>query len=138
VKRLLVALIAVVVGLVAVLALAGGTASSGARPAASSPPDGPQCDADDQVLAMEVTRSGRGEGSSPEDAVEREVHTQYPNLPPSAFRRSRQAGNQVELVAERQGRKLVVVQTEEVDGGWGVERLVACNKVLTERGGRER
>lgn len=132
-KRLLVALVALAVGVAALLAL-----SNGPTQADSAPPTVPQCDADDQVLTMEAYRSGRSQGSSPEDAVEKEVRSTYPNLPASAFKRSKQEGNVVELVHERGGRVLVVVETENVDGGWGLEHLIACNKVLTEPGGRGR
>jgi hypothetical protein len=132
-KRLLVALTALAVGIVALLALSNSPTQAG-----SVPPTVPQCDADDQVLAMDATRNGKGPGSSPEDAVEKEVRSTYPNLPASAFRRSHDEGDSVELVHERGGRVLVVVGTENVEGGWGVEHLMACNKVLTEPGGRSR
>ena len=132
-KRLLIAFAAMAVGVVALVAL-----SNSPTQASSTPPATPQCDADDQVLAMEVNRSGKGQGSSPEDAVEKEVRSTYPNLPASSFKRSRQDGDVVELVHERGGRVLVVVQTEDIEGGWGVEHLLACNKVLTEPGGRNK
>lgn len=131
-RRLLPALAALVVAVVAILALAGGGADAGGTASA----DKPRCDADDQLLAMELTRNGRGRGSSPEDAVERDVHSDYSNLPPSAFRRSRSASDAVELVHERNGRRLVVVETVEVEGGWAVESMLACNKVLVEGRGR--
>jgi hypothetical protein len=132
-KRLLVALVALAVGIVGLVALSNTPIQAG-----SVPPTVPQCDAGDQVLAMDATRNGRGPGSSPEDAVEKEVRSTYPNLPASAFKRSRDEGASVELVHERGGRVLVVVETEDLEGGWGVEHLIACNKVLTEPGGRSR
>jgi len=88
------------------------------------------------MLAMELTRNGRGRGSSPEDAVERDVHSSYSNLPASSFRRSRSADHDVELVHERGGRRLAVVETVEVEGGWAVESMLACNKLLEEGRGR--
>ena len=132
-RRLLVALTTLVVGVATLLALANGPTQ-----ASDGPVSEPQCDPGDQVLVLDANRTGKGPGSSPEDAIEKEVRRIYPNLPASSFRRSRTEGNAVELVHERSGRRLVVVETEQVDGGWGLDRLVACNQVLTEPGGRNR
>lgn len=132
-KRLLVALAALAVGVAALLAL-----SNGSTQASDGPASEPQCNAGDQVLVLDANRVGKGPGSSPEDAIDKEVRRIYPNLPASSFRRSKTEGNHAELVHERSGRRLVVVETEAVDGGWGLDRLMACNSVLTEPGGRNR
>src|SRR5687768_313968 len=100
-KRLLVALAALAMGVAALLAL-----SNSPTQASDGPASEPQCDAGDQVLVLDAHRNGKGPGSSPEDAIEKEVRRMYPNLPASSFRRSRSEGDHVELVHERSGRRL--------------------------------
>ncbi|MEY2568770.1 MAG: hypothetical protein QOE35_3299 [Actinomycetota bacterium] len=136
-KRLLFVLGTAAFGLAAFLALTNAPLAGGAEP-----PRTPQCAANDQLLAIDTQRSGDAVGSSPEDAIDKEILPLYANLPSSAFTKTEDdtGRNQpVEFVHHENGRLVVVLEAQKFGSGWGVDEFQACNSALqpNEGGGSQ-
>ena len=105
-----------------------GQASSGTRAVTAKP----RCDAGDLIMTMTSSRgAGSAKARSAEQAVRNEVTKSYPALAPEALRKGPASTSAVDFAFERGGRPLASVRVEKFGDGWGVERLTACNSVLT-------
>jgi hypothetical protein len=129
-RRLTIPLAVAVAAMAALAALAFGP-SAGAGSAA--PSAGPSCDADDQLLTMDVMHTGDGGGRTPEDALERDVHSQYRTMPSSNFHRTGGSSSEVQFAYDKGSRRLAVATVDKAGRGWTVDTFAACNKALTAK-----
>jgi hypothetical protein len=128
-KRMFFVLGTAVVGVIALLALSNTPFAGGAE---GSPT--PACGSKDQLLALDTQHSSDAKGTSPEDAIDKEIAPLYPNLPSSAFHKREDSdtgkdGN-VEFIHNENDHIVVVLETEKIGSGWGVDSFLACNSVL--------
>jgi hypothetical protein len=136
-KRILFVLGTAAIGLAAFLALTNAPLAGG-----SEPPRTPQCSPNDKLLAINTQRSGDGPGSSPEDAIDKEIQPLYSNLPSSAFTKTEDDTGKdqpVEFVHHDKGQLVVVLEAQKFGSGWGVDEFQACNSALqpNEGGGSQ-
>ena len=136
-KKALGAAVVSVGGFLVVSQLSG----SGSVTAQSAPPPEPaatlECPPGDLVFTLNIVKAAGAPASpSPEAAVAREIASLYRNLPPEAFRRARATSHAVEMVHERQGRRLAGALVERLGEGWAVESFSACNSLLRQGRGR--
>ena len=113
----------------AAIVLAGpGQAGSGPRAVKAKP----ECAPGELIMTMTATRgSGGGKAKTAEEALRNEVSKAYPKLSPTALRKGPAGSSTVDFAYERGGKPLASVRVEKAGAGWGVERLTACNSVLT-------
>jgi hypothetical protein len=87
---------------------------------------------------MENSHAKDAKGTSAEDAVEKEITPDYPGLKASTLTRTDEKSDAVQFTFLRDGRRLAVVSTEKIGSGWGVDSMVACNRLIAEMKGQGR